>query len=89
MESQQDILNKYEENAFKCLVSNDYDLIIKEINDYMIDVRIKCNYCFQKLKSKQALPWEMIIYLRNTKINNLLTALSKYLLPFVILHWQR
>ena len=36
--------------GLKCLVSNDCDLIIKEINDYMIDVRIKCKYCFQKLK---------------------------------------
>lgn len=36
---------KHEDNGYKCIISNDYDLIIKEINDYMQDDSIKFNSC--------------------------------------------
>lgn len=42
---QKELLESYEESGYKCLISNDYDLIINEINDYMRDVRIQCRYC--------------------------------------------
>ena len=37
------------------MVSNDYDLITKEINDYMHDVRIKCKDCKRKFTSQKTL----------------------------------
>ena len=42
--------------GLKCLVSNDCDLIIKEINDYMIDVRInKMQILLPKAKMKTSI----------------------------------
>ena len=54
-EHQKEMIDRYEDNGYKCIVSNDYDLIIKEINDYMQDIRIKCKYCKRKFKSKETL----------------------------------
>ena len=39
------ILQQYQNNGFKILVSNDYDQIIEQIIEYFRDVRIKCSYC--------------------------------------------
>lgn len=44
-EKQKLMLQTYELNNFKCLVSNDYDDIIIQINDYFKDTRIKCPHC--------------------------------------------
>ena len=54
-EHQHKLINKYEENGYKCIFSNDYDLITKEINDYVHDIRIKCKYCKRKFISRKAL----------------------------------
>ena len=42
-EHQKAMLKEYKKNAFKVLVSNDYDEIITEIIHYFDGVRIKCN----------------------------------------------
>lgn len=52
---QKELLESYEDGGYKCLISNDYDMIIKEINDYMRDVRMKCIYCGGKFLSKNTL----------------------------------
>ena len=52
---QDELLQEYEDNGFKCMVSNDYDQIIMEIINYMQNVRIKCSYCRGKFKSKETL----------------------------------
>lgn len=54
-EYQRVILQEYKNNAFKVLVSNDYDEILEEIIHYFDGVRIKCNYCTKKLKSTKTL----------------------------------
>ena len=54
-EQQSVILNEYKNNGFKVLVSNDYDEIITELIHYFDGVRIKCNYCKNKLKSTKTL----------------------------------
>ena len=54
-EKQKELIKRYEGNGNKCIVLNDYDLIIKEINDYMHNVRIKCKYCRRKFKSRKIL----------------------------------
>ena len=54
-EYQKAMLKEYKNNAFKVLVSNDYDEIITEIIHYFDGVRIKCNYCKNKLKSTETL----------------------------------
>ena len=54
-EQQKELIDRYEDNGCKCVVSNDYDLIIKEINDYMHDIRIKCKYYERKFISRETL----------------------------------
>ena len=43
--NQSKMLQQYENNCFKTLVSNDYDFIIEQLIEYFRDVRIKCSYC--------------------------------------------
>ena len=54
-EAQKTLLEQYEDNGYKRLVSKDYDVIIREINDYLKDVRIKCKYCNRKFISDETL----------------------------------
>ena len=37
---------------YHCFLSDDYDEIIKEINNYMMTRRIKCQFCKRKFKSE-------------------------------------
>ena len=43
-DQQKQLIERYEENGYKCIVSNDYGLITKELNDYMHDIRIRCKF---------------------------------------------
>ena len=52
---QKQLIEHYEENGYKCIVSNDYDLIIKEWNDYMHESCIRCKYCRWKFKTSKTL----------------------------------
>ena len=52
---QEMMLQEYENNNYKTLVSNDYDEIIKEIILYFLGVRIKCKHCSRKFKSTETL----------------------------------
>ena len=54
-EEQKMMLQEYENNNYKILVSNDYDEIIKEIILYFQGVRIKCKKCSRKFKSSETL----------------------------------
>ena len=54
-EEQLNIIEQYKENTYKCMISNDYDLITKTINDYMYDVRIKCMHCKRNFKSQKTI----------------------------------
>ena len=49
------MLRQYQNNGFKTLVSNDYDLlmtlVIEQLIEYFRDVRIKCSYCSRKFIS--------------------------------------
>ena len=49
------MLGQYQNNGFKTLVSNDYDLIIEQIIEYFRDVRILCSYCPRRFVSYQSL----------------------------------
>ena len=48
---QSKMLQQYQSNGFKTLVSNDYDYIIEQLIEYFRDVRIKCSYCARKFIS--------------------------------------
>ena len=55
LEQQKELIERYEDNGHKCILSNDYDVIIKEINDYMHDVGIIWKYCKRKFISRKTL----------------------------------
>jgi prophage antirepressor-like protein len=51
-DEQAKMLNIYKNNNFKTLMSNDYDQILIQLIDYFKDVRIKCQHCSMKFKTK-------------------------------------
>jgi prophage antirepressor-like protein len=54
-EKQKDINEKMADRGFKTLISNDYDDIIKSINDYLSKRRFKCNRCRLKFHTTTTL----------------------------------
>ena len=52
---QSEMLRQYQNNAFKTLVSDDYDYIIEQLIEYFRDVRIKCSYFPKRFISSQSL----------------------------------
>ena len=49
------ILQQYQNNGFKTLVSNGYDHIIEQVIEYFRNVRIKCSFCPRRFISSQSL----------------------------------
>ena len=45
------MLEKFEMQSYKTLLSNDYDRIVKEITEYFQGVRIKWTQCTNKFKN--------------------------------------
>ena len=45
--------NRYGENGYYFILSNDYDLIIQYINEYMQGIRVPCKYCEKAFLSKE------------------------------------
>ena len=54
-ESQIKMKEKYRENDYAFILSNDYDKISKNIHKYMAGVRIPCKYCTKAFRSKKTL----------------------------------
>ena len=69
-EEQEMMLQEYENNNYKILVSNDYDEIIKEIILYFQGVRIKCKHCSRKFKSTETLGNHLNSYTNTYKEKN-------------------
>ena len=54
-DDQSNMLQQYQNNGFKTLISNDYDYIIEQLIEYIRDVRIKCSYCPRRFISSQSI----------------------------------
>jgi prophage antirepressor-like protein len=54
-DEQTKLLKSFENNGFKTMLTNDYDMIIEAILEYFKDVRIKCQYCSRRFKSAETL----------------------------------
>ena len=50
--------------GYRCFLSDDYDDIINEINNYMMTRRIKCNNCRRKFKNELTLNKHRIYFHR-------------------------
>ena len=54
-ESQLKMKEKYRNNEYAFILSNDYDKISKLIHKYMVGVRIPCEYCTKSFCNKKTL----------------------------------
>jgi hypothetical protein len=53
--AQKENLERLKLRGYNCYLSDDYDDVIKEINNYMLTRRIKCNNCRRKFKNENTL----------------------------------
>ena len=54
-EAQLEMKKKYVNNGYAFILSNDYDKICMNINDYMKGIRVPCKYCIKHFYNKDAL----------------------------------
>ena len=54
-EAQLKMKEKYRNNDYAFILSNDYDKITKNVHKYMAGVRIPCKYCTRAFRSKKTL----------------------------------
>ena len=52
---QYELMEKYSNNNYKFILSNDYDEICIEVHDYMKGVRLPCKYCIKHFYNKDTL----------------------------------
>ena len=55
LEAQKEMKKKYLNNGFAFVLSNDYDIICKNIHDYTNVVRLQCKYCIKQFLNKDTL----------------------------------
>ena len=53
--AQYELMEKYSNNGYKFILSNDYDEICIEVHDYMKGIRLPCNYCIKHFHNKDTL----------------------------------
>ena len=53
--AQYELMEKYGNNNYKFILSNDYDEICIEVHDYMKGVRLPCKYCIKHFYNKDTL----------------------------------
>ena len=58
---------RYKENCYKFIFSNDYDYICKELHEYMAGVRFPYKYCCKAYLNKETLKKHYIVIHRIEK----------------------
>ena len=66
-ESQLKTKEKYKNNDYAYIISNDYDYLSKKRHKYMIGVRIKCQFCTKAFLSKKTLNTHLKVFHRIEK----------------------
>ena len=66
-ESQLKTKEKYRDNDYAFIISNDYDYISKKLHKYMTGVRIKCQFCTKAFCSKKTLNSHLKVFHRIEK----------------------
>ena len=54
-DAQKQMKERYKENCYKFILSNDYDYICMKLHKYMAGVRIPCKYCTRAFLNKETL----------------------------------
>ena len=71
LHDQSKMLQHYQYNGFKTLISNDYDYIFEQLIEYFRDVRIKCLHCSRKFISSQSIKKNIKSFHKGLKEKNL------------------
>ena len=66
-DAQRERKERYKENWYKFILSNDYDYICKRLHKYMAGVRIPCKYCTRAFLNKETLKKHYIVIHRIEK----------------------
>ena len=53
--AQYELMEKYSDNGYKFILSNDYDEICIEVHDYMKGITLPCNYCIKHFYNNDTL----------------------------------
>ena len=66
------LMEKYSNNSYKFILSNDYDEICIEVHDYMKGVRLPCKYCIKHFYNNDTLTthYRVIHKLYNYRISS-------------------
>ena len=67
-ESQLKMKDKYKQNNYTYILSNDYDYICKKIHKYMVGVRIPCEYCSKAFCNQKTLSSHYRVFHRIEKL---------------------
>ena len=54
-DAQREMKERYKENCYKFIFSNDYDYICMKLHKYMAGVRVPCKYCTRAFLNKETL----------------------------------
>ena len=78
-EAQLKMKEKYCDNDYAFILSNDYDKITKLIHKYMAGVRIPCKYCTKVFRNKKTLENIIKLFIELRKTSNFdINVISKY-----------
>ena len=69
-DAQREMKERYKENCYKFILSNDYDYICKQVHKYMAGVRVPCKYCRRAFLNKETLKKHYIVIHRIEKTSN-------------------
>ena len=61
-DAQIEMKERYKENCYKFILSNDYDYICKQVHKYMAGVRVPCKYCTRAFLNKETLKKHIVIH---------------------------
>ena len=74
---QREMKERYKENCYKFILSDDYDYICKQVHKYMAGVRVPCKYCTRAFLNKETLKKHYIVIHRIE--NNILFLYYMYI----------
>ena len=60
-DAQREMKERYKENCYKFILSNDYDYIRKQVHKYMAGVRVPCKYCRRAFLKKETLKKHYVV----------------------------
>ena len=64
-DAQKQMKERYKENGYKFILSNDYDYICMQLHKYMVGVRVPCKFCSRAFLNKKNIGKTLYSYTSN------------------------